>query len=186
MNSSEIDKLKAKIRKQAARMIQLQSAQPCTSCHQSNAALDDLKHQSIEARQALRHEVIVNESMAAYLDRCVADGSKVESSWRLTIVNTPESHSNSVARTLASLSADEKSAMEATLKYTISDMASKAKDDMEMVVQMKADSDTKLLHTTQTNINLETDVDMYMTAGENPASHDRQAKVRQLTAGISR
>lgn len=167
-------------------MIQLQSEQTCKSCHQSNAAVDDMKHQLIEARQALRYEVIVNESMAAYLDRCVTDGSKVDLSWRLAIVNRPSSHSNVVAGTLASLSADEKSAMEATFKYTISDMASKAKDDMEIVVQMKADADTKLLHTTQTNINLETDVNMYMTAGENPASNDRQAKVRLHTARISR
>jgi hypothetical protein len=159
MITSDIDRLKSKIRRQAARMIELQSTPACHKCSESVTAIDLLTVQLTLARQALRQEVIVNESTAAYLDQCMTEGRKVGADWRLAIVCRPANHSAVVTNALTILAVEEKAAMETTLKYTISDMSSKAREGMEMVVQMKADADTKLLHTTQNNIDLETDVE---------------------------
>lgn len=155
-----IQKLKEKIRSQAHRLLTLEQTKQkdCGKCLQLNEEVQSLKSECKELKEVLRAEVILNESMSAYLDMCQKKGQVVHEDWRARAVSRDSEVHQYVTDLLVSMGTDDEKNKNDALEVRIKDLTSKRDADLLYISQIKAEMDTKLLNATKTKENLESDV----------------------------
>lgn len=157
----DVLKLKAKIRSQATKILALECA-TCRTCDENRRTAARVTKQVADLRQTLRSEVVLNESMAAYLDHCCESKTTVSADWRSKVSTLDNETKQYVSDLLLTMAAEERHAREDELECRLTELDHKSKGDLVVVANMKADADSRLLNTTKFAADLGTDVfDIY-------------------------